>query len=122
MASIIVVSGKSRGNYLPLRREPSIIGRDEDCTMQVLGDLVSRQHLEIRYNEADKSYTAVDLNSANGVLINGLHIEEPQSLKDNDSIVLGESKMLFTAEDFLDREAALNFFHRGEQGKKTLSW
>ncbi len=90
--------------------------------MQVLDELVSRQHLEIRYNEADNSYTAVDLNSANGVLINGLQIEEPQSLKDNDSIVLGESKMLFTAEDFLDREAALNLFHRGEHGKKTLSW
>ncbi len=121
MASIIVVSGKSRGNYLPLRQDPSIIGRDEDCTMQVLDDLVSRQHLEIRYNEADNSYTAVDLNSANGVLINGLQIEEPQSLKDNDSIVLGESKMLFTAEDFLDRKVALNFFHRGEHGKETLS-
>ena len=122
MASIIVVSGRSRGNYLPLRQDPSIIGRDEDCTMQVLDERASRQHLEIRYNEADNSYTAVDLNSANGVLINGLQIEEPQSLKDNDSIVLGESKMLFTAEDFLDREAALNFFHRGEHGKKTLSW
>ncbi len=119
MASIIVVSGKSRGNYLPLRREPSIIGRDENCTMQVLDDLVSRRHLEIRYNEADKSYTAVDLNSANGVLINGLQLDEPRSLKDNDSIVLGESKMLFTTEDFLDREAALNLFHRGEHGKKT---
>lgn len=120
MASIIVVSGKSRGNYLPLRQDPSTIGRDEDCAMQVLDDLVSRQHLEIRYNEADNSYTAVDLNSANGVLINGLQIDEPQTLKDNDTIVLGESKILFTAEDFLDREAVLNFFHRGEHGKETL--
>ncbi len=119
MASIIVVSGKSRGNYLPLRQDPAIIGRDEDCTMQVLDELVSRQHMEIRYNEADNSYTAVDLNSANGVLINGLQIEEPQSLKDNDTIVLGQSKLLFTAKDFLDREAALNFFHRGEHGKET---
>ena len=121
MASIIVVSGKSRGNYLPLRRESSIIGRDEDCTLQVLGDLVSRRHLEIRHNEADKSFTAVDLNSANGVLINGLQLDEPRSLQDNDSIVLGESKILFTAEDFLDREGALNLIHRGEQGKETLA-
>ena len=120
MASIIVVAGKSRGNYLPLKKEPSIIGRDEDCTMQVMDDQVSRQHLEIRYNEADDTYTAVDLDSVNGVLVNGLQIDEPRSLIDNDTIVLGESKLLFTAEDFLDREAALNFFQRGEHGKETM--
>ena len=120
MASIIVVSGKSRGNYLPLRKEPSIIGRDEDCTMQVLDDLASRRHLEIRFNETDDTYTVVDLDSVNGVLVNGLQIEEPRSLNDNDTIVLGDSKLLFTTEDFLDREAALNFFHRGEHGKETM--
>ncbi len=120
MASIIVVAGKSRGNYLPLEKTSRIIGRDENCAMQVLDDLASRQHLEIRYNEADDTYTAVDLDSVNGVLVNGLQLDEPRPLNDNDTIVLGESKLLFTAEDFLDREAALNFFHRGEHGKETL--
>ena len=120
MASIIVVSGKSRGNYLPLKNEPSIIGRDESCAMQVLDDLASRQHLEIRYNDADGTYIVVDLDSVNGVLVNGSQIDSQQSLLDNDTIVLGESKLLFTVEDFLDREAALNFFHRGEHGKETL--
>ena len=111
LASIIVVSGKSRGNYLPLEKTSRIIGRDEGCAMRVLDDLASRQHLEIRYNEVDNNYSAFDLDSVNGVLVNGLQIDEPRPLKDNDTIVLGESKLLFTAEDFLDREAALNFFH-----------
>ena len=120
MASIIVVSGKSRGNYLPLEQALIIIGRDEECAMQVLDDLASRTHVEIRYDSGNDLYTAKDLDSANGVLINGRGISDSQPLKDKDVIVIGESKLVFTAEDFLDRESAMQFAQRGEHEKDTL--
>ena len=120
MASIIVVSGKSRGNYLPLGEASTVIGRDEQCAMQVMDDLASRKHLEIQYASGDDIYTAKDLDSANGVLINGIRISESQQLHDKDVILIGESKLVYTAEDFLDGETAMQFAQRGEHEKDTL--
>jgi pSer/pThr/pTyr-binding forkhead associated (FHA) protein len=120
MASIIVVNGTSRGNYFPLSGDPARIGRDEASSLQVLDDLVSREHLEIRYDEKAAVHVAVDLESANGVYINGSRITEPTMLEDQDVIRIGDSKIMFTSEDFLDREGALNFFQRGQHVKSTM--
>ncbi len=120
MASIIVVNGKSRGNYLPLRAGTVTLGRDEDCDLQVQGEAVSRRHLMIRGQKSSNRFVAIDAGSANGVFINGRRIERETLLSDHDVIVIGESKLLFTVEDFLDREGALNFFQRGEEGKSTV--
>jgi len=121
MASIIVVKGKSRGNYLPLPAGDTVVlGRGEDCDLQVQGDAVSRKHLQIRGDEAGKSFVAVDADSANGVFINGLQIKKEQPLRDGDMIVIGESDLLFTMENFLDRHAAMNFYQRGEKTRSTI--
>ena len=44
MASIIIISEKNKGEFLPLGRRTSVIGRDEALSLQVLDDLVSRKH------------------------------------------------------------------------------
>ena len=126
MASVIVVKCKSRGNYLPLRVGSVILGRDESCDLQVQGDEVSRRHLEIRGEIRGESggegarYSAMDAESANGVFVNGRKIQQPTELSDGDTIVIGASELLYTVEDFLDRESALNFFQRGERGRSTV--
>ncbi len=120
MASIIVTKGKSRGNYLPLRAGTFVLGRDEDCDLQVQGDAVSRHHLEIRGDDEGDAFIAVDTDSVNGVYVNRQRIEQQTPLADGDMVGIGDSELLFTARDFLDRAAAMNFFQRGEHAKSTV--
>lgn len=121
MASIIMVSGPNEGDYYPLGRRTMVIGRDEACAAQVVDELVSRKHVQIRFDEKTNAYYALDMKSANGVLVNGRKVETETQLADNDVLEIGKSKIMFTMSDFKDRESAMNHYHkRGERGKSTL--
>ncbi len=121
MAGILVVSGKSRGYYFGLHEGTMVVGRDESCQMQVLDEMVSRQHVQFRYDPQAKSYCVTDLHSANGLFINGRRISGETTLDDGDTILIGESKLFFSTKDFIDGDSALlHFKHRGERGKSTL--
>lgn len=123
MASITIVTGPSTGDYYPLSKRTLVVGRDEAVPVQLRDELVSRKHIQIRYEEqngADR-YILLDMNSANGTLINGRTISEEIVLQDNDIVEIGKSKLMFSESDFLDRESALNHYKaRGERGKSTL--
>lgn len=121
MPSIIIVSGPNEGDYYPVAKRPLVIGRDEACTVQFVDELVSRKHLQIRFDEKTNAHLALDMKSANGVFINGRKVETETQLSDGDMIELGKSKIMFTMGDFKDRESAMNHYHkRGERGKSTL--
>jgi len=121
MASIIVTSGEHKGEYLPLGRRTNVIGRAEALPMQILDDMVSRKHLRIRYNESTNEHYAEDMNSKHGVLINNRKITEQSALKEGDQIRLGQTTLLFTKEDFNDRESALSHFKKvGERQRPTM--
>jgi pSer/pThr/pTyr-binding forkhead associated (FHA) protein len=121
MASIVVVSGPNQGDYYPIGRRALVIGRDEACPVQIIDELVSRKHLQVRFNDQTKSYHALDMKSANGVFVNGRKIDGDTELVDGDEIEIGKSKLLFTLEDFTDRDSAMNHWRqRGERGKSTL--
>jgi len=76
MASIIVISGDTEGEFLPLGRRTSVIGRDEALSLQILDDLVSRKHLRLYYEKATNKYYAQDMKSKHGVFINKRRITE----------------------------------------------
>lgn len=121
MASIIVVSGVNRGDYYPLGRRTNVIGRDEALPIQVLDDHVSRKHLQVRYDKSDDNYHALDMNSRHGVFINNRKIEEEAVLTDGDQIRIGDSTLLFSTQDFSDRESALAHFKKvGERIRPTI--
>jgi len=121
MASIIVTSGEQKGEYLPLGRRTSVIGRAEALPMQILDDMVSRKHLRIKYDEQTKQHSAEDMNSKHGVLINGRKISTPAELKEGDEISIGQTKLMFTEQDFDDRESALAHYKKaGERQRPTL--
>lgn len=122
MASIVIVAGPNEGDYYPLGRRPLVVGRDEACPVQIVDELVSRKHLQIRFNDDIKAYQALDMKSANGVFVNGRKISDDAELADGDEIEIGKSKLLFTLEDFTDRQSALEHWRqRGEKGKSTLA-
>lgn len=121
MPSIIVVAGSNEGDYYPLGKRTMVAGRDEAVPIQIVDELVSRKHLQIRLEQSDSRYRALDMKSANGVFVNGRQIADETVLEDGDMIQIGNSKLMFTNQDFPDRESAMAHYHKqGERGKSTL--
>ncbi len=121
MASIFVTSGRQEGDYYPLGHRTNVIGRAEANPIQILDDLVSRKHMQIRFDTEAHCYYALDMKSTHGVFINGRRIHEETALADGDHIRIGRTDMLFTLKDFTDRESAMSHYKKvGERVRTTL--
>jgi pSer/pThr/pTyr-binding forkhead associated (FHA) protein len=120
MASLIITSGTQTGDYYPLGQRTSVIGRAEALPIQVLDDLISRRHMQIRYDKDKKQYFALDMRSKHGVFINAKRIIAEIALVDGDEILIGQTTLMFTEKDFNDRESALSHFKKvGERSRPT---
>ncbi len=120
MASLFIISGERKGDYYPLGFRTNVVGRDEALPIQVLDDLVSRKHLQIRYDKQQDRYYALDMKSRHGVFVNDVEIKEEVALADGDEILIGQTTLLFTVKDFNDRESALSHFKKvGERRRPT---
>jgi pSer/pThr/pTyr-binding forkhead associated (FHA) protein len=121
MASLIVVSGANKDDYYPLGRRSNVIGRNEALPIQILDGEVSRKHLKIAYDREKGTYTAVDMKSRHGVMINGIKITGEAALADNTYITIGQTTLFFTLKDFEGRQSALSHYKKvGERSKPTL--
>ncbi len=90
-----------------LAHQEVIIGRSADCTIQILDALVSRQHAALRWYEG--GFIITDLGSVNGILRNGLRIQQTAVLEDGDQFVIGPLSFRFgrsLAETFPSMAAA----------------
>ncbi|MCP4609271.1 MAG: FHA domain-containing protein [Planctomycetes bacterium] len=120
MASIIVMSGNHKGNYYPLGRRTTVIGRDEALLIQILDDGVSRKHVQIYFDKDTGKYFALDMKSKNGVFVNNNKINDETSLMDGDHIRLGETVLFFTQKDFPNSEDAMSHFKKvGQRANMT---
>ena len=120
MASLFIISGDQKGDYYPLGFRTNVVGRDEAVPIQVLDNMVSRKHLQIRYDMKQGRYYALDMKSRHGVSINNKKITEETALVDEDEILIGQTTLLFIEKDFDDWESALSHFKRvGERGRPT---
>jgi pSer/pThr/pTyr-binding forkhead associated (FHA) protein len=120
MASLIVVNGKQEGNYYPLGRRTNVVGRDEALPIQILDNMVSRKHLQIRFEPDLNQYFAYDMKSRNGVYVNNRKVEGELALKDGDIILIGLTSLLFTDKDFKDKDSALLHYKKvGERMRVT---
>ena len=73
-----------------------IIGRDPDNDIQIDNIAISRKHARIVKNPND--YIIEDMNSVNGIFINGKKINK-KFLKTNDEIIIGKYSMQIILED-----------------------
>jgi pSer/pThr/pTyr-binding forkhead associated (FHA) protein len=120
MASLIVTNGKQEGNYYPLGRRTNVIGRDEALPIQILDNMVSRKHVQVRFDQATNRYFAYDMKSRNGVYINNRRIEDEVALHDGDLIMVGMTCLLFADKDFKDKDSALLHYKKaGERMRVT---
>jgi hypothetical protein len=86
------VGGKSH----ELRQSTAVIGRSKDSDIRVSDPNVSRRHAEIRQDGS--SYWIVDLDSTNGVSVNGRAVKRAK-LDDEDRITLGSTELVFRRSD-----------------------
>ncbi len=99
---LMVIGGMEVGRVVPLEGDRLIAGRDTDCDLVFTDAGTSRRHARLERQGSD--YTITDLDSRNGVFVNGARIQEPTSLDDGDKILLG----LFTVLKY-SRQDALEF-------------
>lgn len=93
IAFLVQLNGVKRGTNYELKPGESHIGRSDENDI-ILDDMyVSGNHAVIKQQE-DKMYI-YDLNSKNGVFVNGDKIEKEKELNNNDTIIIGETKLRF---------------------------
>ena len=123
MGTILIVAGRDRGNYYPLTNETIVIGRDESCEIQIVDEMISRRHTQISCREEQDvvRFFITDMQSANGVFVNGRQVADEMQLNDSDVIKIGESKLFFSTKRFRDLDTAMTYFkQRGQQDKGTI--
>src|SRR6267378_8525436 len=72
-----------------------LLGRSRECDIQVEDPNVSRRHAELRQEGA--SYWIVDLESTNGIEVNGRRVKRAK-LESGDSFTVGSTEITFTTE------------------------
>lgn len=92
MPYIRVKSGLNKGKIYEVKEAVLTIGRDENQTIQILDQGVSRQHAEI-FRIGEMCFVR-DLGSTNGTLVNSVRITE-EVLKSLDELLIGTTILIF---------------------------
>ena len=95
---VLVQEGTSQHNW-PLAQEVTTIGRREDNDVVIPDRWISRHHAEI--HRRGSRYLIHDLESKNGLFVNGTRVAQPVSLEDGDRIQIAPRCELV----FVDSEA-----------------
>lgn len=92
-------------NLAPMKVEAAgpviTLGRATDCTVPIKDRYLSRRHAEIVL--IDGHWVVRDCGSVNGTMLNGAKIVLPIPLKPGDRIMLGDSEVLFEADDAMSQ-------------------
>ncbi len=94
---LVVATGEAAGSRVLLERS-ILIGRDPVAELVLSDAMVSWHHA--RVEDRGDSWTLVDLDSTNGITVNGERCREWR-LKPNDQIVIGGSAIRFELQDGL---------------------
>ena len=104
-----VIEGADFGRIFLLEKIETVLGRSDDADIKVNDEKVSRHHLKVSLVESKTQENALphavirDLNSTNGVFINGVRVSE-QELRSGDKVKIGETILRFDAQDRLDMD------------------
>jgi hypothetical protein len=94
-ARLVCLNGANSGAEYELTQETTVIGRSSSCTIVLDDQFSSRQHAEIR--RVDIAYQVHDLQSKNGVLLNGIRLPTGGTawLQDGDELQLASTRFRF---------------------------
>ena len=91
IVKLIVVSGKSAGRSIAVKRSRFLIGRADECDIRPLSEEVSRRHCAIIVGP--ESVFVEDLGSRNGTFVNGERIAERTQVTDGDAVRVGSLEL-----------------------------
>lgn len=90
---LAIISGVESGRTVPLSGNVKI-GRDDDNVIKLNDRKVSRHHASLE--QTTNGWEIKDLNSSNGIYINGVRIDKQANLNNGDLLLIGETQMVFT--------------------------
>jgi len=95
---IVIENGPDRGRSYVIRSEGSFYcGRDPTAQVPIQDEMASRRHFQIDYR--DGRFRLRDLESKNGVFLNGSRLVEVADLAPNDRIQVGETLLTFVGDE-----------------------
>jgi len=100
---ILTIDGKPEQNW-SLAQEVTTIGRWDDNEITIPDRWISRHHAQIRRQGAH--YVIYDLDSKNGLFVNGKRVTQPVTLENGDQIQIAPRCLL----TFVDSEATAPVF------------
>lgn len=108
-ATLTVLSPNGLGRVIELNAGGTVLGRNEEATVTVEDESMSRQHA--RFLRIAGAYLVEDLGSTNGTFVNGERIASPTELADGARIQLGLSTFLrFSLQDETEYHAARQLY------------
>jgi diguanylate cyclase (GGDEF)-like protein len=90
-ACLIVIRGRSLGRRVELGSEPIVIGRGADTGLAIDDAHISRHHAKVA--RVPEGFTIEDLDSKNGVFVNGVRIRK-HVMRDGDRIQLASASLV----------------------------
>ena len=90
-----IVNGGAGHKVVQIGEGVTVIGRGQECDVQLAVENVSRMHARIKYR--DEEYYLEDLDSTNGTYVNSIRVVGCV-LRNNDLIEIGGVKIIFTEE------------------------
>ena len=90
---LVVISGAGLGRRLRLDNAPIVIGRDPHCSLVLASPDVSRRHCEAELRNGEVFVS--DLNSTNGVYVDGTRITGATALPDGSTLEVGQQVLKY---------------------------
>lgn len=102
LVTLSVLEGRERGQIHRNLQTPVTIGREEENTVQLNDERISRLHAKLQDDGGTVIFT--DLNSTNGSRVNG-HPVSLRVLRPGDHLQLGRSTLLFGSDQEISERA-----------------
>ena len=118
MSCIVIVSGPNEGMLFNIDIDEVVIGRGDDCQLQLVDEKASRNHCRIQKQHGatlggtgipTTQFGLMDLGSSNGTTLDGHAMSEEAILVDGSTIGIGTTRLVFLKDTFDTSEEAMEY-------------
>lgn len=97
---LLCLTGKNKGLAYFMTGRRLVMGRSENCDIQILDTKSSREHAEL--SKVGDKYVLTDLGSQNGIVVNDLKVNQ-HTLSNGDKVIVGQTVFKYSL--FINQEA-----------------